>query len=95
LLGFSLSIPRIICCNQKNKNSTHAGNWSRGRPVSLKRLRKTGEIDYLTPQDLKICAHIFVESSYYGQNEYHFERRAIIELIGHPLVFWEDSPGTR
>ena len=71
------------------------GNWSRGRPVSLKRLRKTGEIDYLTPQDLKICAHIFVESSYYGQNEYHFERQAIIELIGHPLVFWEDSPGTR
>ena len=32
------------------------GNGRRGRPVSLKRLRKTGEIDYLTPQDLKICA---------------------------------------
>jgi SNF2 family DNA or RNA helicase len=71
------------------------GNWSRGRPIALKRLRKTGEIDYLTPQDLKVCAHIEVESSYYGQNEYRFERRAILELIGHPLVFWEDSPSTR
>jgi superfamily II DNA or RNA helicase/tetratricopeptide (TPR) repeat protein len=71
------------------------GNWSRGRPIAIKRLRKTGEIDYLTPQDLKVCAHIEVESSYYGQSEYDFDSRAIVELVGHPLVFWDDSAGTR
>ncbi|MEG3438359.1 DEAD/DEAH box helicase [Pannus brasiliensis CCIBt3594] len=71
------------------------GSWSRGRPVALKRLRKAGELDYLTPQDLKVCGHIEVESGYYGQTEYRFDRRAIVDLVGHPLVFWEDSAGTR
>jgi superfamily II DNA or RNA helicase len=71
------------------------GSWSRGRPIALKRLRKTGEIDYLTPQDLRVCAHIDTESGYYGQTDYHFNSKAIVELIGHPFVFWEDSPGVR
>ena len=77
------------------------GSWSKGRPISVKRLsQNTAEYDYLTSQDLRICAQIETFQSYgsyryYGKTEYTFSERAILELIGHPLVFWEDSPTTR
>jgi superfamily II DNA or RNA helicase len=73
------------------------GVWSKGRPIALKRLRKAGELDYLTPQDLRVCAQLETEYSYgyYGQTQYRFGERAIAALIGHPLVFWTDAPTTR
>ncbi|MEE3719460.1 DEAD/DEAH box helicase [Tumidithrix elongata RA019] len=74
------------------------GVWSQGRNIALKRLKfDRDEFDYLTPQDLRVCASIVVEttSGYYGQTYYDFDQSAICALIGHPLVFWEDSPTTR
>ncbi|HEY9909444.1 MAG TPA: SNF2-related protein, partial [Thermosynechococcaceae cyanobacterium] len=72
------------------------GGWSSGRPIALKRLKQTGELDYLTPQDLRVCAELEADyGSYYGKTEYRFGKRAIVALIGHPLVFWEDSPTIR
>lgn len=69
------------------------GEWSKGRPIALKRLKKAGELAYLTPQDLRACAQLEVEYSYgyYGQTQYRFNDKAIAALVGHPLVFWEDS----
>ncbi|MGI0489672.1 DEAD/DEAH box helicase [Pantanalinema rosaneae CENA516] len=69
------------------------GEWSKGRPIALKRLKKAGELAYLTPQDLRVCAQLEVEYSYgyYSQTQYQFNDKAIAALIGHPLVFWEDS----
>ena len=51
----------------------------------------------LTPQDIIACSHIQSYSSYgyYGQSQYEFDEETICALIGHPLVFWEDSPTTR
>jgi superfamily II DNA or RNA helicase len=74
------------------------GGWGKGRNIALKRLKNaSNEFDYLTPQDHKICAHLKVVYSggYYGQTDYSFGERAIVALIGHPLVFWEDAPTTR
>jgi superfamily II DNA or RNA helicase len=76
------------------------GEWSRGRPIALKRLKKAGELNYLTSQDLRVCGELEMEYSYsyggyYGQPQYQFGERAIAALIGHPLVFWADSPTTR
>ncbi|MDJ0726966.1 MAG: DEAD/DEAH box helicase [Prochloraceae cyanobacterium] len=81
----------------REQKITAQGVWSKGRPIALKRLSKNpGQFDYLTAQDLKICAQI--ETQYYGYYEnleYSFNQQAILLLVGHPLVFWADSPQTR
>jgi SNF2 family DNA or RNA helicase len=81
----------LIQPREQSRNAK--GEWSKGRNVALKRLRGSIELDYLTPQDLKICGHI---ESYniggWGSADYRFNEKAIGALIGHPLVFWEDNP---
>lgn len=81
----------------REQKITAKGNWSKGRPIALKRLSSNpNQFDYLTTQDLKVCSYI--ETDYYGyydKVEYSFGDRAILALVGHPLVFWEDSPTTR
>lgn len=75
------------------------GVWSKGSTIDLRRLQENlGEFDYLTNQDIKVCNCIDFSSynyGYSGQTEYTFSSKAISVLIGHPLVFWEDSPTTR
>jgi superfamily II DNA or RNA helicase len=73
------------------------GVWSKGRPIALKRLKKTGELDYLTPQDIRVCAQLEMEHAYgyYGQTQYRFGEKAIVALVGHPHVFWNDTPTIR
>lgn len=88
------------CILQPREQKVNAkGEWSKGRPIALKRLSNNlGEFDYLTPQDIRVCGCIETYndgSYYYGKTEYTFSEKAISELIGHPLVFWEDSPTTR
>ncbi|NET37097.1 MAG: DEAD/DEAH box helicase [Cyanothece sp. SIO1E1] len=86
------------CLLQPKEQKINAkGVWGKGRNIALKRLSKNpGEFDYLTPQDLRVCAQIQTYSyGYYGQLEYKFGERAFSELIGHPLVFWEHSSSTR
>ncbi len=73
------------------------GGWSKGRAIAIKRLyQNPGQFDYLTTQDLKVCSQI--ETDYYGyyhQVEYSFSDRALLELVGHPLVFWANSSTIR
>ncbi|MCU0526951.1 MAG: SNF2 family helicase [Elainella sp. Prado103] len=73
------------------------GEWSKGRPIALKRLKSNAEeFNYITPQDLKICAHIKTYSYGWGnKTEYKFGDKAIASLVGHPYVFWEDAAGVR
>jgi superfamily II DNA or RNA helicase len=69
------------------------GNWSKGRNIALRRLHKDIKlIDYITPQDALVCSHIEYEYGYYGSGEYSFGVEAITALVGHPLVFLENSP---
>ncbi len=79
----------------KEQKISAKGLWSNGRNIALKRLKKS-EIAYLSDLDLKVCAEIEPTSDYsYGQGEYEFGEKAIVALIDHPLVFWEDSPNIR
>ncbi|WP_341531346.1 DEAD/DEAH box helicase (plasmid) [Nostoc sp. UHCC 0302] len=74
------------------------GEWSKGRPIALKRLSNgLSEFKYLTPQDMRVCSCIetYNDGSYYGKVEYTFNEKAISALIGHPLVFWEDTHNIR
>jgi superfamily II DNA or RNA helicase len=82
---------------QPREQSINAkGEWGKGRNVALKRLKSHQEFTYLTPQDLQVCKHLkSYNSSSWGGTEYRFEDRAILALIGHPLVFWESNPLTR
>jgi SNF2 family DNA or RNA helicase len=72
------------------------GEWGKGRNIALKRLRESDEFDYFTPQDLRVCKHLKAYSQgSWGGTEYRFDDRAILALISHPLVFWEQNPTTR
>ncbi len=81
----------------REQKITAKGGWSKGRPIALKRLYSNpGQFDYLTTQDLRICSQI--ETSYYGyydKVDYSFNDRAMLAIVGHPLVFWSDSTTTR
>ncbi|QOY94428.1 DEAD/DEAH box helicase [Massilia sp. UMI-21] len=74
------------------------GGWSRGRALGLKRLAEEAQtLDFLTAQDLQAVASI-AGRRYYGSTgiRFEFERdKAVAALVGHPLLFWMDSPGTR
>ncbi|MCJ8282724.1 MAG: SNF2-related protein, partial [Rivularia sp. ALOHA_DT_140] len=76
------------------------GDWSKGRTIAFRRLKENlGEFNYLTTQDIKVCNCIENFTSYnrghYSRKDYTLNEKAISVLIGHPLVFWEDSPTTR
>ncbi|MEL7353981.1 MAG: DEAD/DEAH box helicase [Cyanobacteria bacterium J06560_5] len=78
---------------------TAKGAWTKGKAIALKRLYG-GEIDYLTDQDRQVCnaMELTYEESYYSSSSkarYFFKDPALLSLVGHPLVFWDDAPGTR
>ena len=86
------------CVLQPREQKVNAkGEWSKGRPIALKRLNSAlSEFDYITPQDMRVCSCIEAYSDgYYGKVDYTFGEKAISALIGHPLVFWEDTPTIR
>jgi superfamily II DNA or RNA helicase len=82
---------------QPREQSLNAkGIWSQGRPIALKRLAKTlAELGYLSEQDFQVCSHLEVQYLNYGLADYTFGKKAILALVGHPLVFWEDVPTIR
>lgn len=73
------------------------GGWSKGRPVSLKRLHSDGEkLDFVGMQDLSAIGLIEVSRYYSGGAQFTLDaNKAVLELIGHPLVYWKNAPGTR
>ncbi|MGF1570930.1 MAG: DEAD/DEAH box helicase [Nodosilinea sp.] len=79
----------------KEQKISVKGGWSRGRAIATKRLRNDqSSLGYLTPQDLQVCASLVPDSYAYGYDSYKFQDGALLALVGHPLVFWEDSPTT-
>lgn len=79
----------------KEQKISVKGGWSRGRAVALHRLKSSQEeFPYLTPQDREICDCLTSAYGSYGSTNYHFQDRAMLALVGHPLVFWEEAPTT-
>ncbi len=72
------------------------GEWGKGRNIALKRMKDPSEFNYFTPQDIQVCGHLkSYNAGGWGGTEYEFNDRAILSLIGHPLVFWENNPTMR
>ncbi|MBZ2206399.1 DEAD/DEAH box helicase [Massilia soli] len=72
------------------------GGWSKGRPVSLKRLHSEAkQLEFVSAHDLAAIALIETHR-FYGGNQYLLDaHKAVLELVGHPLLFWKSAPGTR
>jgi SNF2 family DNA or RNA helicase len=74
------------------------GGWSRGRALGLKRMAEDATtLDFLTAQDIQAAATIGAYRYYSGSGvRYEFDiDKAVAALVGHPLLFWMDAPGTR
>jgi SNF2 family DNA or RNA helicase len=71
------------------------GHWSRGRPISLARLYGNTKLPYLSLQDRKICLALEKHDGGDGQPQFDFNReKLLLSLIGHPLLFLNESPTT-
>jgi superfamily II DNA or RNA helicase len=74
------------------------GGWSKGRPAALRRLSEDAQqLEFLTAQDLNVIALVsaFKYYSHSGSRYELDEDKAVAALVGHPLLFWMDAPGTR
>lgn len=67
------------------------GKWSKGKAVSLKRLKET-HLDFCTEQDHRLITNIKKGSGYYGSDYYFDEEKAFVDLVGHPYVFKSGQP---
>ena len=98
-LVWFVTFAKGVCTLQPREQKINAkGVWSAGRNIAIKRLKESiHEFPYMTSQDLIVCSHIQAYSyhGYYGQSQFEFDEDTICALIGHPLVFWEDSPTIR
>ena len=68
-----------------------SGKWSKGRPVSLKRLQsQAGTMTFLIDQD-RAAAREIVHNTYRWSNlpPYYLPVAGICQLVGHPYVFNE------
>lgn len=71
------------------------GQWSKGRPVALKRLMDEGDsLDFLCEQDRQTIS--MIQTSRYSHIEYELPLGAALpRLVGHPALFWYDAPDVR
>ena len=72
------------------------GRWTKGRAVTLKRLRERTNLSCMTHQDVSVCEAIRVSRGQYGHDVLRLALdKALGALVGHPLVFRADNPSTR
>jgi superfamily II DNA or RNA helicase len=81
------------------QHRTAKGAWTRGRSVPLGELYTLSERPTcMTEQDHRICAAIIARTDRWKPDAIDYNLRtdlALIEMIGHPLLFWEDNPRLR
>jgi hypothetical protein len=88
----------IATMEPREQKRSAKGQWTNGRPIAPKRLAEDAALmDYLTPQDIRLSTHIAPSRQLYSSGlRYDIDiADAVPALIGHPLVFWMDSPETR
>ena len=66
------------------------GNWSEGKPVSMKRLATSvSTMDFLLDQDRAAAAKIRQSRDWNGRLRYSMDEAGLFELAGHPCVVGE------
>ncbi len=77
----------------KEQKKKGVGKWSKGRGIGLNRLMLPEDFDFLTEQDVKICAALRQVGDINSRNggcEFDMNE-ALPALVGHPFVFLEKS----
>ncbi len=90
LVGFDGESLLLTSKEQKKKG---ASKWSKGRGIGLNRLMQPEYFDFLTEQDIKICAALRQVGDINARNggcEFDMNE-ALPALVSHPLVFLEKS----
>jgi len=87
---------RKILISPREQKLTPDGEWSKGRPISLARLYQSSRLNFLTPQDRKICAAIkkHLNPDTHAVSYTMNMDRALPAMVGHPLLFLAESPLT-
>ena len=77
----------------KEQRGYKNGRWSKGRAVSLRRLRaEAGAMDFLIDQDRAAAGRIVRKRERWGgQSAHHLPLSGLFELAGHPYAFNEDG----
>ncbi|WYD80563.1 MAG: DEAD/DEAH box helicase [Candidatus Electrothrix gigas] len=80
----------------KEQKKKGAGKWSKGRGIGLNRLMHPENFDFLTEQDVKICAALRQVGDVNSRNGgCAFDmNQALPALVGHPFVFLQKSGKT-
>ncbi|CAK8722544.1 Helicase [Candidatus Electrothrix laxa] len=82
-----------LTLSTKEQKKKGVGKWSKGRGIGLNRLMQPEDFDFLTEQDMKICAALRQVGDINSRNggcEFDMNE-ALPALVGHPLVFLEKS----
>jgi len=93
-LVWTVSMGNYMYVTPKEQRLNKNGKWSAGKKVANKRL--LDGLEYMTDHDKRVVqAFIEIHNVSYGSfGSYYKENheKAILALVGHPLVFLEDSP---
>jgi SNF2 family DNA or RNA helicase len=87
---------KSIAISPKEQKIGPDGSWSKGRPISLARLYQPAKLNYLTPQDRRICAAIKKSQNpaTHGVNYGVRMDKAMVAMIGHPNLYLAESQTT-
>ncbi|MEM7574128.1 MAG: DEAD/DEAH box helicase [Bacteroidota bacterium] len=77
----------------REQTLSSGGSWSKGRKVSLKRV-KTGDVPAMNPQDVAVARAIEEDyGKYYPQGNYRLNfELAVVALVGHPNLYLRSNP---
>jgi hypothetical protein len=81
-----------IAVSPKAQSLNVRGQWTKGRPISLRKLYAAGKPAFLTEQDHQACAAITRTKDSRGSHYALDPDEAMAALIGHKSVFLEESP---
>lgn len=83
---------KVLSIVPKEQKFSDYGEWSKGRGLALKRLSEPSILRKLSAQDKKICAAIRRGGNTNKESDYYFDQeQALLAMIGHPLVFRDNS----
>ena len=85
-----------VTVEPREQKRSARGIWTAGRAVALKRLVEDEKSEFTEPHDRRVIATIERSIDRYGRAQYEMNtREALAALVGHPLVFWSDTPTVR
>ncbi|MCF6150196.1 MAG: DEAD/DEAH box helicase [Candidatus Kuenenia sp.] len=93
-LVWTVSMGNYMYVTPKEQRLNKNGKWSTGKKVANKRLLEG--LDYMTAHDMKVAqAFVEIRKASYGSFGFYYHEnhaKALLALVGHPLVFLEKSP---